>query len=86
MPKQVLPLRSIRASQRLLVIFFATILAPGLILGSFGVRALMQERRLADRQILERLDAVAENAGRRLELELKDWQQAADALARHFSL
>src|SRR5438128_1200909 len=66
---------------RLMLIFVATILTPGLILGFFGVRALMQERLLADRQIRERLDAVAESTGRRLELELRDWQQAADQLA-----
>lgn len=66
---------------RLMLIFVATILTPGLILGFFGVRALMQERQLADRQIRERLDVVAESTGRRLELELRDWQQAAGQLA-----
>ncbi|MBI4472554.1 MAG: hypothetical protein HY646_07785, partial [Acidobacteria bacterium] len=82
MPKQVSPPRPIRATHRLLLIFAITILAPGLILGSFGLRALMQERRLADQQIREKLAALAESTGRRLELELRDWQQAVDQLAR----
>ncbi len=60
----------------------ATILVPGLLLSSFGLRALIQERRLADQQIHEKLAAAAEGAARRLEFELLEWQQAADRLAQ----
>jgi signal transduction histidine kinase len=70
-----------RASRRLLLIFSATVLVPGLILGVFGFRALQQERREAERRARETLDVVAESRGHQLEAELKDWQQAAEALA-----
>jgi tetratricopeptide (TPR) repeat protein len=54
---------------------------PGILLSIFGLRALLQERRLADQQIQERLAATAEAAARRLEWELMEWQQAAAQLA-----
>jgi len=74
-------LRRKRPTQRLIGIFLITILAPGLILGFFGVRALRQERALADQQILERLNVAAETVGLRLELEFREGQQLADRLA-----
>ena len=76
------PLRQMRATRRLLLIFVVAILAPGLILGALGIRALVQESRLADRRLHETLAAAAENAGHRLESELKDWQHAIDDVAR----
>ena len=79
MRKHILP---IRATHRLLLIFAATILAPGLVLGFFGVRALTQERRLGDQQIRERLNGVAESTGRGVELKFREWQQRVDELAR----
>ena len=82
MPPQVSPLGPRRATHRLALIFAGTVVAPGLILSFFGLRALMQERVLADQQIQERLTGVAETTGRRLELELREWQQAATELAR----
>jgi signal transduction histidine kinase len=75
------PSRSLRAGRRLFLIFSATVLAPGLVLGVFGLRALTRERQDVERQVRERFNAVAENIGRRLELELRDWQQAAEDLA-----
>jgi signal transduction histidine kinase/tetratricopeptide (TPR) repeat protein len=74
--------RPMRATKRLLAIFIITILAPGLILGFFGLRAFRQEKRLAEQQIRERLAVAAESMGRLLDLELRSWQQAAGELAR----
>jgi len=74
-------LRPIRATQRLALIFIVTILTPGLILGIFAWRALLQERKLADQEIRERLNAAADEIGRRLEFDLKEWQRTVDQLA-----
>ncbi len=82
MPKQIQPLRRIRTARRLVLIFAIAILAPGLILGFIGVRALIQESGLAEQQIHEGLAVAAESASRQLESELKDWQRAADDIAR----
>ena len=71
-----------RPGQRLLSIFAVAILVPGLILGVFGVRALVQEGLLIERQTRARLEVVAESAGRRLESELNEWQQAVRDIAR----
>jgi signal transduction histidine kinase len=46
--------------ERLLAVFVLTILGPGLLLAIFGVRALLQERNLAERQLQARLDHGAE--------------------------
>src|SRR5262245_23642681 len=72
----------IRSSRRLLLIFAVTILIPGIVLGIVGTRAILQERRLADEQLREKLAATAEDVGRRLEFELRDWQEAIDELSR----
>src|SRR4051794_21743491 len=73
--------RPMQAAQRLIGIFIITILAPGLILGFFGLRALRQERSLSNQQIRERLNGVAENLGHRVEFDLSEWQHVADRLA-----
>ncbi len=78
--------RASRPAGRLLLIFAATILTPGVILGGFGLRALTQERQNAKRQARDTLDVVAKDLGPRLELDLKDWQQAAGELARTASV
>jgi signal transduction histidine kinase len=82
MPNEVARHRPARSARRLLLILAATILAPGVILAGFGLRVLTQERQLAERQARDTLRVVAENLGRRLELDLRDWQQAAVDLAR----
>ena len=74
-------LRPMPATQRLASIFIITILTPGLILGFFGLRALRQEKGLADQQIRERLATAAERIGRRLESEFREWRRVADQLA-----
>ncbi len=74
--------RPLKATARLGLIFAMTVLAPGVILTYFSVRTLIEQRRLTDQQIQSRLDAVVENAGRRLELEFRNWQEDAETLAR----
>ena len=64
------------------ILFSLAILSPALILGFFGVRALVQEGLLQDRQIQDRLDAIAKSTGLRLESELNAWDQAVVDLAR----
>src|SRR5512134_1842647 len=86
MPNEVARRRPARSARRLLLIFAATILTPGVILAGFGLRALTQERRDAERQAGDMLDDVAKSLGRRLELELGAWQQAAADLARSGSV
>lgn len=71
-----------RPGPRLLLIFVVAILVPGLILGFFGVRGLVQEGLLIERQTQARLEAVARGAGFRLESELNEWQQAVREIAR----
>ena len=80
-PTEVAPLRPAHATYRLLLVFAVTILVPGLVLGFLGLRALLQERQLAEQQVREQLAVIAESTGRQLELDLRDWQQAAEQIA-----
>src|SRR5262245_38866237 len=86
MPSDMARRRPARSARRLLLIFGATILTPGVILAGVGLRALTQERQFAERQATGRLDVVARRIGGSLELDLKDWQQAAVDLARSGSI
>ena len=70
MPSEVARRRPARSARRLLLVFATTILAPGVILAGFGLRALTQERQHAEGQARDTLDVIAENLGRRLELDL----------------
>jgi len=80
-PTQVTPRRPAHATHRLPLIFAVTILVPGLVLGVLGLRALLQERQLAEQQVREQLAVIAESTGRQLELDLRDWQQAVEQIA-----
>ena len=71
----------LRPGQRLPAIFVIGILLPGITLAVFSIRALLQERRLADQEIRERLDRVAKLAIRELDLELARWQREGEELA-----
>jgi signal transduction histidine kinase len=57
-----------------------TILLPGVVLVFFSARALMQEWRLWDQQIRENLQTAAEDAGGRLESEIREWQETVRQL------
>jgi len=67
-----------RASQRLLFLFLATILLPGVLLGVYGFRALYFERQLVVQQARERLEESMNAVERRLEQEFDVWRGALD--------
>jgi hypothetical protein len=50
----------VSSAQKLLAIFILTIFIPRLLLAAIGAGALWQERRLADRQLRDRLDHAAD--------------------------
>ncbi len=70
----------LRPGLGLLLVFVLTILLPGVLLAVFGLRTLWQERRLAEQQIREQLERLAELAGRDLERELARWQRLVEGL------
>jgi len=63
------------------VIFLVGILLPGIVLVVFSARALLQERRLAQQQVRERLDRAAGETVAELEAELDRWRAAVEGLA-----
>src|SRR3954462_4084700 len=63
---------------RLLVVFVATIFVPGLLLAAFGVRALWQERRVAEGELRDRLERGNEAAIRVLADDLAKLQAVVD--------
>ena len=64
----------------LVALFLLTVLLPAALLAFLGFRAFRQERRMADQQVRDRLERVAESAARSLEEELREWQRAAEAI------
>ena len=64
----------------LVALFLLTVLLPAALLAFLGFRAFRQERRLADQQVRDRLERVAELAARSLEEELREWQSATEAI------
>lgn len=65
---------------KLTVIFAATVLLPGLLLGVFGLRALLQEKDRIDAELRRNLQATAERIERRFESEAAGWRQTLDEL------
>ena len=55
MPSDMARRRQARSARRLLLIFAATILTPGVILAGFGLHTLTQERQHAKRQVRDTL-------------------------------
>jgi signal transduction histidine kinase len=86
MPNDMARRRPARWARRLLLIFVTTILAPGVMLAGFGLLALKQERQRVDSEARNDLRVFAETLGRRLELDLTKWQQAAVDVARSGSV
>ncbi|MBM3747764.1 MAG: HAMP domain-containing histidine kinase [Acidobacteria bacterium] len=78
---RVRPVLQLRSGQGLLTVFALTILLPGVLLTVFGVRAWLQERRLAEQQVREQLGRVADLGARDLERELDRWRRLADGLS-----
>jgi signal transduction histidine kinase len=66
------------AGHRLLIVFAATILAPGLALAFVGARSAWQERQRAEEQLTARLEHSAQVAARSLTAQLARLQDALD--------
>jgi len=82
LPMPAQRLKVLWTGHRLPVIFVIGILLPGILLAAFAVRTLLQERRLADQEIRQRLELAANGAIRDLNQEFRQWQQAVDALSQ----
>ncbi len=82
MPDPARRLGLFRTGHRLPIIFVIGILLPGILLAVFAGRALLQERRLADQRIRERLERAANGAIRDLDQEFRQWQEAVDELSQ----
>jgi signal transduction histidine kinase len=72
----------VEPSHRLVGVFLAFILLPGIVLGVFALRTLRQEGRLAQQQIQERLERIAAQIGRDLDVQLTQWQNALQSTSR----
>jgi len=66
--------------QRTLVLFALAVVLPGLLLTALGVVTLRQDRSLADQQVRERRDVLADRVVAALETELRRWDTALAAL------
>lgn len=71
-----------RPGRNIVVLFTVTILVPGLILTAFSVRVLEQDRQLAVREIEQRLDLVAQQAGELLDQELRSGEAAVQRVVK----
>jgi signal transduction histidine kinase len=63
-------------------LFAATILLPGVLLATVGIRAWLQERQLADQQMRERVERAADLAQRAFEQDLRGWQSLLDRFSK----
>jgi signal transduction histidine kinase len=64
------------------VLFAATIVLPGVLLAAVGMRAWLQDRRLADQQLRERVDRGADLALRSFEQDLRSWLTLLDRVGQ----
>ena len=74
------PQRTTATSRRTLVLFALAVILPGLLLTALGIVTVRQDRSLADQQLRERRDVLADRAAASLETELRGWQAALAAL------
>jgi signal transduction histidine kinase len=58
----------------------ALVVVPAVLLSALGLRTLVQDTRLAEAQVRDRLDVAASRAARDLERTLGEWQDAAARL------
>jgi signal transduction histidine kinase len=73
-----MPARPFAPARRLLAVFVCTIFVPGVLLATFGARALWQEARGANRELRDRLDRGADAATRALADEITRLQTLVD--------
>jgi len=67
-------------SRRTLVLFALAVILPGLLLTTLGIVTVRQDRSLADQQVRERRDVLADRAVAAVETELRGWGVALAAL------
>jgi signal transduction histidine kinase/tetratricopeptide (TPR) repeat protein len=75
--KRILP----SSGHRLPAVFVICLLLPGVTLAVLGLRALRQQRQLADQQIRENIEATAARVGADLEREFRQWQDSVKQIA-----
>jgi signal transduction histidine kinase len=63
------------------VLFALAVILPGFVLSALGIVTLRQDRSLADQQVRERRDLLADRAVAALEAELRGWSSALAASA-----
>jgi hypothetical protein len=63
-----------------LVLFALAVILPGFVLAALGIVTLRQDRSLADQQVRERRDLLADRAVAVLETELRGWDAALATL------
>ena len=63
------PFHRMGAGRRLLFVFGIAIIAPGLALGALGIKALLQESGLGQRQLQETLVTAADKAAASLDAD-----------------
>jgi signal transduction histidine kinase len=73
------PDRTKPTSRRTLVLFALAVILPGFVLTALGIVTLRQDRSLADQQVRERRDVLADRAVASLETELRGWTSALAA-------
>ncbi|MCX6545998.1 MAG: winged helix-turn-helix domain-containing protein [Acidobacteria bacterium] len=66
-------------SWRTFVLFALAVILPGFVLSALGIITLRQDRSLADQQVRERRDVLADRAVASLETELRGWTSALAA-------
>lgn len=70
-----------RPGRRLVVVFVIFVLLPGIVLGVFALRALRQETLLAQNQVRQKLQSIADRIGRDLDRDFRQWQEALASFA-----
>jgi signal transduction histidine kinase len=71
--------RTAPSSRRTLGLFALAVVLPGFILSALGIVTLRQDRSLADQQVRERRDLLADRVVASLETELRGWGSALAA-------
>ena len=74
-----------RPGRRLVAVFAVFVLLPGVVLGVFALKALRQETLLAQTQVRQRLQSVADQTGRDVARDFRQWQEALVSIVRQKS-
>jgi hypothetical protein len=71
--------RTAPSSRRTLLLFALAVILPGFVLSVLGIVTLRQDRSLAEQQVRERRDPLADRVVALLEAELRGWGSALAA-------